>query len=104
MQSLRLIHSKNFPIARYADALLRESITPRALESLDQLTSDNGALRVVLVDASMNRNGGINDARTAIVGIGLPEQPKWLTDESIYFDLPENPSAIALMSAVKRAY
>ncbi|HEY6843434.1 MAG TPA: GAF domain-containing protein, partial [Thermoanaerobaculia bacterium] len=104
MQSLRLIHSKNFPIARYADALLRESITPGALESLDQLTSDHGSLRVVLLDESMDRNGGISDVRTAVVGIGLAEQPKWLTDETVYFELPENPSQPALLNAIKRAF
>src|SRR5262249_44979246 len=42
--------------------------------------------------------------RTAVVGIGLSEQPNWLTEESIYFDLPENPSTPALLNAVKRAY
>ncbi|HLJ73465.1 MAG TPA: HD domain-containing phosphohydrolase [Thermoanaerobaculia bacterium] len=106
MQSLRLIHSKSFPIARYADALMRESILSRALDNLDQLTSDNGSLRVILVDAAINRNGlrDFPDTRTAVVGIGLLEQPAWLKDETVYFDLPENPSAPSLLSAVKRAY
>jgi len=51
MQALTLIHSTSFPIGRYADALRRESILPRAMESLEQLTSNNGSLRVVLVDS-----------------------------------------------------
>ena len=107
MQTLRLIHSTSFPIGRYADALLRESIVSRALDNLEQLTSDNGALRVVLVDPAISRNGGcrdLADPRTAIVGIGLSEHPRWLTDESVYFDLPENPSTSSLLNAVKRAY
>ena len=107
MQSLKLIHSTSFPIGRYADALLRESIISRALDNLDQLTSDNGGLRVVLIDPVISRNGAgreLADPRTAIVGIGLSEQPRWLTDESVYFDLPENPSTSSLLNAVKRAY
>ncbi|HMC20258.1 MAG TPA: GAF domain-containing protein, partial [Thermoanaerobaculia bacterium] len=107
MQTLTLIHSTKFPIGRYADALLKESIYPRALESLEQVTAENSALRVVLVDAAISGNGGakdISDPHTAIVGIGLREQPKWLTDESIYIDLPENPSPSSLLNAVRRAY
>src|SRR6266550_743142 len=107
MQTLTLIHSKSFPIARYADALQRESISPRLIDSLDHLPSDVNALRVVLVDAAINGNGrtaDITDRRTAIVGVGLPEEPRWLTDDSVYFDLPEDPSPATLAHAVKRAY
>jgi HD-GYP domain-containing protein (c-di-GMP phosphodiesterase class II) len=107
MQTLTLIHSTTFPIGRYADALLKESIYARALDSLEQITTENSALRVVLVDAAISGNGrtrDISDPRTAILGIGLREQPKWLTDESVYFDLPENPSPSSLLNAVKRAY
>ena len=107
MQTLTVIHSTSFPIGRYADALLRESISPCATDSLEHLPSDNGALRVVLVDSAISGNGrthDISDSRTAIVGIGLPEHPKWLKDESVYFDLPENPSPSSLLNAVKRAY
>jgi HD-GYP domain-containing protein (c-di-GMP phosphodiesterase class II) len=107
MQTLTLIHSTKFPIGRYADALMRESIYPRALDNLDHLTTENTALRVVLIDSAISGNGGardISDPRTAIVGIGLSEQPKWLRDESVYFDLPENPSPSSLLNAVKRAY
>jgi HD-GYP domain-containing protein (c-di-GMP phosphodiesterase class II) len=106
MQTLTLLHPQSFPIGRYADALLRESIDPQAIESLDHLAPDGSSLRVVLVDPSMNRNGrsAVLDPRTAIVGIGLPEQPRWLKDDSIYFELPENPSTAALLNAVKRAY
>ena len=106
MQTLSLIHSRSFPIGRYADALSRESITSRTFESLEQLASDNGSLRVVLLDPTVVGNGGPKNAgpRTAILGIGLSEQPKWLTDDSIYFDLPENPSTSSLLNAVKRAY
>src|SRR2546430_13208054 len=107
MQTLTLIHSKSFPIARYAEAFQRESIAPRLIDSLDHLPSDAHALRVVLVDSAISGNGrtaGISDPRTAIVGIGLNEQPWWLTDESVYVDLPEDPSPASLLNAVKRAY
>jgi len=86
---------------------MREAILPRSLDSLDQLASDNGtSLQVVLVDAAINRNGvrDFPDTRTAIVGIGLVELPAWMNDETVYFDLPENPSAPSLLNAVKRAY
>ncbi len=104
MQALTLIHSTSFPIERYAEGLLRASISPRALDNLDQLTSDNGSLRVILVDSAINGGTRAMGPRTAIVGIGLSEQPKWLTDDSIYFDLQGNPSPSSLLNAVKRAY
>ncbi len=106
MQTLTLIHSNDFPIGRYADALLRESISPYSLDSLTHLTHDNSALRVVLVDPAIGNNGGPSDldGRTAIVGIGLSEQPGWLHDDSIYFHLPQNPSQEFLLNTVKRAY
>ena len=108
MQPLTLLHSAGFPIADYADALTRESISPSRLESLVHLPSD-GKLRVVLVDADEERviggNGGVSlDARTAVVGVGLAEQPTWLTDENLYFDIPANPAAPVLLNTVKRAY
>jgi HD-GYP domain-containing protein (c-di-GMP phosphodiesterase class II) len=105
MQTLTLIHPVGFPIGRYADVLTREAISSQSLDALEHLTSDGAALRVVLVDSVIvtGRPAGI-DARTAIVGIGLAEQPRWLTDDSIYFHLPENPSPAALLNAVKRAY
>src|SRR5260370_1833196 len=107
MQTLTLIHSRRFPIARYAEAFERESIAPRLIDSLDNLTTDAHALRVVLVDTAISSNGrtaDITDTRTAIVGIGLPEEPRWLADDSVYFDLPEDPSPATLANAVKRAY
>jgi len=105
MQGLTLIHSEHFPIGRYADALTRESISPFALDRLDHLKPDGGALRVVLVDAAiMEGDSPALDSRTAVVGVGLAEQPSWLTDDSVYFHLPENPSSSVLMNAVKRAY
>ena len=106
MQTLTLIHSHEFPIGLYADALTRESIAPHSLDSLDRLTSDAASLRVVLVDKVIGGNGGPStlDSRTAIVGIGLQEQPRWLNDDSIYFHLPQNPSPAFLLNTVKRAY
>jgi HD-GYP domain-containing protein (c-di-GMP phosphodiesterase class II) len=105
-QTLTLIHSKSFPIARYADALQRESICPRLLETLEQLPTDVNDLRVVLVDPAISngQTAEITDRRTAIVGVGLAEEPQWLTDDTVYFDLPEDPSPAALANAIKRAY
>ena len=108
MQMLTLLHSESFPIGRYADGLTRESIAPSRLESLDQLLSPDGpGLRVVLVDRGIlnGRRAALQlDPRTAVVGVGLDEQPQWLADDSVYLHLPENPSPPALMSAIKRAF
>ncbi len=107
MQTLTLIHSDTFPIGRYVDALTRESIASRRVDNLEHVGTDGGSLRVLLVDADINGNGrsfSIADPRTAIVGIGLLEQPKWLAGDSVYFDLPADPSTAVLLNAVKRAY
>jgi HD-GYP domain-containing protein (c-di-GMP phosphodiesterase class II) len=106
MQSLTLLHSETFPIGRYADALIREEISPKPLSSLDQIRGDEMSLRVILIDPpiSNGRTAPAIDARTAVVGIGLAYPPRWLTDDNIYLDLPENPSPRVLLSAVKRAY
>jgi len=107
MQTLTLIHSRAFPIARYAEALHQESISPRPVETLEQVGSDLNALRVLLVDPAISGNGhpvGFADPRTAIVGVGLSEQPKWLTDDSIYIDVPADPATAVLLKAVKRAF
>ncbi|HYK03350.1 MAG TPA: HD domain-containing phosphohydrolase [Thermoanaerobaculia bacterium] len=108
MQTLTLLHSESFPIGRYADVLTRESIASSRLDNLDQLLiGDASSLRVVLVDRG-NINGRKSalklDTRTAVVGVGLEEQPHWLADDSIYLHLPENPATGVLLSAVKRAY
>ncbi|HSY48905.1 MAG TPA: HD domain-containing phosphohydrolase [Thermoanaerobaculia bacterium] len=105
MQTLTLIHSESFPIGGYADALRRESIVPLALASLDQLKPEAGALSVILLDPAI-KNGRPSsfNGNLAIVGIGLDEQPEWLTDDSIYIELPGSPSRASLLSAVKRAF
>ncbi|HEX6160613.1 MAG TPA: HD domain-containing phosphohydrolase, partial [Thermoanaerobaculia bacterium] len=106
MQTLTLLHSESFPIGRYADALTRESIAASGLQSLAQLlTADPASLRVVLVDPGiLNGNHLQIDSRTAIVGVGLDEQPKWLTDDNVYLHLPQDPSPAVLMSGIKRAF
>ena len=83
MQALTLIHPEDFPISRYADVLIGESISSQSLDSLDHLASDGGSLRVVLVGPGVVTGRPRIDARTAIVGIGLSEQPRWLTDEEM---------------------
>ena len=105
MQTLTLIHSNEFPIGRYADALQREAIAPRSLSTFDDLNAETGWFRVLIVDAAIGANGAPNlDSRTAVVGVGLPEQPRWLKADSIYFHLPEDPSPAFLLNTVKRAY
>lgn len=108
MQTLTLLHSDSFPIGRYADALTREAIAPGRLANLDQLAAGDGSgLRVALVDPGiLNGQRGILavDSRTAVVGVGLGEQPSWLADDSVYLELPPDPSIPLLMSAIKRAY
>ncbi len=107
MQTLTLYYPESFSIAPYADALNRESISPQPIATLDALPADSKALRVVIVDARLlldSQRAQAPDARTAIVGVGLAESPVWLTDDSSYVQLPENPSPAALQSAVKRAF
>ena len=106
MQTLTLLHSDGFPIARYADALTRESIVSQSVASFEHLLSaEPGSLRVLLVDpAILNGHSLVVDGRTAIVGVGLEESPKWLTEENVYVHLPESPSPAVLLSAIKRAY
>jgi HD-GYP domain-containing protein (c-di-GMP phosphodiesterase class II) len=105
MSTLTLLHSQTFPIARYSDAFHAASITSRPVESLDRLGVDGSSLRVVLVDPGiLNGRSFAPDARTAVVGIGLAEQPSWLSDETVYFHLAENPSTSVLLNSVKRAY
>src|ERR1051325_4281719 len=107
MQTLTLIHPEWFPIARYADALGHESIAPSALRSLDALPREHASLRILILDSRIISANGASpaiDGQTAVLGIGLNERPKWLTDESVYIDLPESPSSAALLNAIKRAY
>ncbi|HEY0140165.1 MAG TPA: HD domain-containing phosphohydrolase [Thermoanaerobaculia bacterium] len=106
MQTLTLLHSESFPIGRYADALMRESIASSGLRSLGQLlTADPASLRVVLVDPGILNGHPLQlDSRTAIVGVGLAEQPQWLTDDNVYLDLPNDPTPAVLLSAIKRAF
>ncbi|HEX7808758.1 MAG TPA: hypothetical protein VF608_08535, partial [Thermoanaerobaculia bacterium] len=107
IQTLTLLHSDSFPIGRYADVLTRESIFPRSLSSLDQLGTDMASLRVLLVDPRISNGRSATlqiDTRTAVVMVGVDEQPQWLTADNVYMHLPENPSVPVLMSALKRAY
>jgi HD-GYP domain-containing protein (c-di-GMP phosphodiesterase class II) len=109
MHTLSLLHSDGFPIGRYADVLTRESIASSRLDSLDQLLvgGDHSSLRVVLVDPGIlngRRTALPLDPCTAVVGVGLDEQPQWLADDTIYLHVSQNPSVPALLSAVKRAY
>jgi HD-GYP domain-containing protein (c-di-GMP phosphodiesterase class II) len=108
MQTLTLLHSESFPIGRYADVLTRESIASSRLDNLEQLLiGDASSLRVVLVDRGIINGRKLAlklDTRTAVVGVGLEEQPRWLADDSIYLHLAENPATGVLLSAVKRAY
>jgi HD-GYP domain-containing protein (c-di-GMP phosphodiesterase class II) len=105
MQTLTLIHPENFPIGKYADALQRESIAPLPVARLDQIPPDAGSLRVLLIDPAINSTGPSPlGGRTAVVGIGLAEEPPWLSDDSVYVDLPADPSQASFLNGVKRAY
>lgn len=105
MQTLTLVHSESFPIGRYAEALTRESIQQLSVPDLEKLGTDGSTLRVLLLDPQITAGASVApDSRTAVVGIGLSEQPKWLRDDSVYFELPANPSTPALLNTVKRAF
>lgn len=105
MQTLMLLHSDAFPIGRYSEALKGEAISHQRFETLEGIGPDGGSLRVIL----MGRNDpdgerGPFDRQTAIIGLGLEEQPRFLSEEDVYLNLPENPSTPVLLSGVKRAY
>ncbi|HEX7708121.1 MAG TPA: HD domain-containing phosphohydrolase [Thermoanaerobaculia bacterium] len=105
---LTLLHPDSFPIGPYTDLLGRESIAPRRFSRLEELlVRDAASLRVVLLDRGTVEAGrGMLDldTATAVVGVGLDEQPSWLSDESIYLHLPVSPSPSVLLSAVRRAF
>ncbi|MEO6259972.1 MAG: HD domain-containing phosphohydrolase [Thermoanaerobaculia bacterium] len=105
MQTLTLLHPAEFPIGRYAEALSREAISCSSFQHLDQIRPDGHSLRVVLVQPGNDRDLPASlDAKTAVLGIGLSEQPRWLGDDSIYLQLPADPSSPVLLGAVRRAY
>ena len=105
MQTLKLLHSDSFPIGRYADAFVAESIASRSVANLDHLGTDASSLRVILVDPAITNGRAVTlDSRTAVVGVGLDEQPKWLADDSVYIHLAGNPPTPVLVNAVKHAY
>jgi HD-GYP domain-containing protein (c-di-GMP phosphodiesterase class II) len=103
---LTLLHSSRFPIAEYAEALKREALAPRVIDSFAEIPTDPSTLRIVLVDPYLMRNGAgaAIDARTALIGVGLDDHPRWVGVENAYFHLPEKPSATALLNTIKRAY
>ena len=108
MQTLTLLHSESFPIGRYAAALEGQSIASRSVDDLGELLAgDSSSLRVLLVDRGILDGGSARlllDPRTAVVGVGIEEQPSWLTADSVYLQLPESPAPAVLANAVKRAF
>ena len=60
---------------------------------------------MILVDPAITNGRAVTlDSRTAVVGVGLDEQPKWLADDSVYIHLAGNPPTPVLVNAVKHAY
>src|SRR2546423_11399014 len=87
MPTLTLLHPADFPISRYADALIAESISPVPIDSLEHVTADGGSLPVVPLHARMANNGrpaAVVNPRTAILANGLSEQPRRLSHNSHY--------------------
>jgi HD-GYP domain-containing protein (c-di-GMP phosphodiesterase class II) len=106
MEALTLIHSPAFPIAKYREALQEESIAATSVADVGNFHAD-GKLAVVLLDPTLTGNGhapaGV-DGGVAVVGVGLAQQPAWLTNENFYLHLPEGPSPALLLSAIKRGF
>jgi HD-GYP domain-containing protein (c-di-GMP phosphodiesterase class II) len=103
---LSLIHSVSFPIARYADALRAESIAVRSVQHLREVPPSADGLSVILLDRTL-ANGRASlptDLRITVLGIGLQDNAQLLSDDRIYFHLPEEPSSIDLLTALRRAY
>ena len=101
---LTLIHSDAFPIGNYREALARESIAVRPASNAEK--RDPGSLRVVLVDQTLARNGAsaFADASTAIIGVGLDEQPQWIREDDVYLSVSEAPDQKALLRTIQLAY
>ncbi|HEY5610170.1 MAG TPA: HD domain-containing phosphohydrolase [Thermoanaerobaculia bacterium] len=106
MDRLNLVHSPRFPIETYRKFLDEASIESTSVDTLENFASTAGFMSVVLVDEQLANHGktmGPADSLVALVGVGL-DGPEWLTDERIYIHLPDQPPAIILLDAVKRAY
>src|SRR5688572_10281232 len=107
MEALSLIHSVEFTVARYADALRQERVSLHPIDKLDDLKNGRDGLNVLLLDQRLAPNGKVDlpvDVRIATVGLGLQDSSQLLSDERIYFHLPANPSAGTLLSALRRTY
>jgi HD-GYP domain-containing protein (c-di-GMP phosphodiesterase class II) len=104
MQTLTLLHSGSFPIERYAEALKRETIATGLISSA--AGGSSSALRLLVVDPSLNGTGLPldPDGHDAVLGVGLAGQPSWLSAETVYIDLPPDPSSQIFLNGVRKAY
>ncbi|MHB9000042.1 MAG: hypothetical protein ACYC9N_11085, partial [Thermoanaerobaculia bacterium] len=103
MEELKLIHSREFPIASYREQLAKSAVQPVEIGSLSEQRTEDPGLSILLLDrmlwatngGSIPRSGG-----TLTFGIGLADAAD---DDRIYIHLPENPPAAVLLSAIRRA-
>lgn len=103
MEELRLIHSREFPIASYREQLAKSAVQPVEIGSLSEQRPEEAGLSILLLDRMLwAGNGGSipNPGRTLTFGIGLSDAAD---DDRIYVHLPENPPAAVLLSAIRRA-
>jgi HD-GYP domain-containing protein (c-di-GMP phosphodiesterase class II) len=107
MDALNVIHSPDFPIAKFRDALERDSIASRVLTDPAELSSSQSGLTVVLLDPTLARNGHDHPdigPRVTVLGLGLRGAPSWISDDKIFLHLAADPAPEVLMSAVRRAF
>lgn len=107
MQDLRLLHSTNFPIDRYRAELDRELVKTVSVADLREVPAEEAKVNVLLIDdvlASQGEYVRSDDPRTTLVSVGLVSKPEWFTDDRVYLHLPEEPSSLILMAALRRAY
>lgn len=103
MEELRLIHSREFPIASYRDQLAKSAVQPVEIGNLSERGPEDPGLSILLLDRMLwAANGGSIPAPggTLTFGIGLSDAAD---DDRIYLHLPENPPAAVLLSAIRRA-
>ncbi len=108
MSWLTLLHSASFSTANLSATLERDSIEDRVIENLDQAQKDPGRLVVVIVDPALAATVKMTrfTARpgSTILTCGLSELPANIDTTSVFLELPADPPAPLMRSAIKRAF
>ncbi|HVT05730.1 MAG TPA: HD domain-containing phosphohydrolase, partial [Thermoanaerobaculia bacterium] len=99
---MNLIHSRSFPIERYRSALDEDGIQTRQIDSISDVESGPETMSVVVLDSDLAGNGKEISPGTAI--ICLVERPSWIHEDHVFSELAGEPTPVAFLSTLKRAY